>query len=316
MLFRSQHGTMTMVRRSVLEQVGGWGEWCITEDAELGLRVFEHGYEAMYTPCSFGKGLIPDNFLNFKKQRFRWAYGAVLILRRHLGELLGTKPSALTSGQRYHFVAGWLPWLSDGLSLVFNLAALLWTLGMVVTPDHFDPPLMIFAVFPLGLFLFKLLKLAFLYRRRVQADVRQSLGAACAGLALSHTIARAVMTGFVNNRIGFFRTPKLASQSALLQSLMHSREELLFLLALWVGAYGVVTVQGTEMPDVTLWAVMLLVQSVPYAAAVCMSLVGALPQLPARLVGALGEMQDTSTGSASSPGKCPEIMPDRKPHGP
>src|SRR5690606_28384308 len=42
-----QHGTMTMVRRKVLEEIGGWGEWCITEDAELGLRIFEAGYEAM-----------------------------------------------------------------------------------------------------------------------------------------------------------------------------------------------------------------------------------------------------------------------------
>ena len=35
-----QHGTMTMVRRSVLDEVEGWSEWCITEDAELGLRIF------------------------------------------------------------------------------------------------------------------------------------------------------------------------------------------------------------------------------------------------------------------------------------
>ena len=33
-----QHGTMTMVRKSALEEVGGWSEWCITEDAELGLQ--------------------------------------------------------------------------------------------------------------------------------------------------------------------------------------------------------------------------------------------------------------------------------------
>ncbi|HEY0664201.1 MAG TPA: glycosyltransferase, partial [Thiobacillaceae bacterium] len=34
-----QHGTMTMVRKSVLEEVNGWAEWTITEDAELGLRI-------------------------------------------------------------------------------------------------------------------------------------------------------------------------------------------------------------------------------------------------------------------------------------
>ncbi|HOP18135.1 MAG TPA: glycosyltransferase, partial [Gammaproteobacteria bacterium] len=58
-----QHGTMTMVRRSVLDEVEGWSEWCITEDAELGLRIFERGYAATYIPHSYGKGLMPDTFL-------------------------------------------------------------------------------------------------------------------------------------------------------------------------------------------------------------------------------------------------------------
>ena len=39
-----QHGTMTLVTKAALEEVGGWAEWCITEDTELGLRLFEAGY--------------------------------------------------------------------------------------------------------------------------------------------------------------------------------------------------------------------------------------------------------------------------------
>ncbi|MCK7502103.1 MAG: glycosyltransferase [Comamonadaceae bacterium] len=42
-----QHGTMTLVRRALLERIG-WAEWCITEDAELGLRIFAEGYDATY----------------------------------------------------------------------------------------------------------------------------------------------------------------------------------------------------------------------------------------------------------------------------
>src|SRR4029450_6605460 len=49
-----QHGTMTLVRRTALDDAGGWAEWCITEDAELGLRLFEHGrgarWGAMWPP--------------------------------------------------------------------------------------------------------------------------------------------------------------------------------------------------------------------------------------------------------------------------
>jgi cellulose synthase/poly-beta-1,6-N-acetylglucosamine synthase-like glycosyltransferase len=288
-----QHGTMTMVRHQVLKEVDGWSEWCITEDAELGLRVFERGYEALYIPRSYGKGLIPDNFLDFKKQRFRWAYGAVLTMRHHFKELLGTKNTALTRGQRFHFIAGWLPWVSDGLSLIFNMAALFWTVGMILLSDYIDPPLVIFAIFPLAMFAFKILKLGFLYRWRVNAGFRQSIGAAIAGLALSHTISRAMMTGLVNRNIGFFRTPKRASHSAFLQALSHAREELLIMLALWVGAFGVITIldEGGEI-DIRMWAIMLLVQSIPYAAAVLMSLISAMPKLPARLIGSLGELEN------------------------
>jgi len=61
-----QHGTMTMVRRSVLEQVGRWGVSTITEDTELGLRIFEQGHEAVYIDQSYGHGLIPDTFTDYK----------------------------------------------------------------------------------------------------------------------------------------------------------------------------------------------------------------------------------------------------------
>src|SRR5690606_37966956 len=72
-----QHGTMTMVRRTTLDALGGWATDSITEDAELGLRIFEAGLEAHYVPVSYGRGLMPDTFIDFKKQRFRWAYGAI-----------------------------------------------------------------------------------------------------------------------------------------------------------------------------------------------------------------------------------------------
>lgn len=294
-----QHGTMTMIRKSVLIEVGGWSEWCITEDAELGLRVFEHGYKAQYVPVSYGRGLIPDNFLDFKKQRYRWAYGAIIIMRRHFKELMGFKPTHLTRGQRYHFIAGWLPWISDGLSLVINMTALFWTVGMVVLPERFDPPLMMFALFPLALFAFKLVKLTFLYQLRVGANVRQSLAAAIAGLALAHGISRAVFTGFTNSKLGFFRTPKMASHSAFLQALNHAREELLLMLALWLGAWAIWMVQGMQTPDTKIWLTMLLVQSIPYSAAVVMSLISSRPDLPASLIGPMANLEKPAYPSDS-----------------
>ncbi len=82
-----QHGTMTIVRKDALEEVGGWSEWCITEDTELGLKLFEAGYSAAYIPQSMGKGLMPDTLQAFMSQRYRWVYGAMQIMKRHAGAM-------------------------------------------------------------------------------------------------------------------------------------------------------------------------------------------------------------------------------------
>ncbi len=88
----------------------------------------QHGLRAVYVDRVLGTGLVPTDFAAYRRQRRRWAQGAMQILRRHAGALFGRSP--LRPGQRYHFVAGWLPWLGDALHLVFSLAAMAWTVGL------------------------------------------------------------------------------------------------------------------------------------------------------------------------------------------
>ncbi|HEY5603633.1 MAG TPA: glycosyltransferase [Gammaproteobacteria bacterium] len=280
-----QHGTMTLIRRTALEEVGGWAQWCITEDAELGLRIFESGYEALYLPKSYGRGLMPDNFADYKQQRFRWAYGAVQIMRRHLGHLMHFARGPLSYGQRYHFVAGWLPWLADSMNLLFTLAALGWSIAMIVAPRAVDPPLIVFSILPLALFSFKIAKLVYLYRVRIKATVGQTIAAAVAGLALSHTISLAMLSGFVTTGKPFFRTPKCSHNVALLKAVLDCRDEVILMLALWITVYGVALRLDAQNLDLLLWIIVLLVQSVPYLAALVVSLISTLPALPARLIG-------------------------------
>lgn len=291
-----QHGTMTMVRRKVLDEVGGWAEWCITEDAELGLRIFEQGYAACYVPYSFGKGLMPDTFIDYKKQRFRWAYGSVLILRHHMMAMLGLKKTKLTRGQRYHFLAGWLPWFADGINMLFNILALGWSWGMIFYPEHISPPHVVFSFLPVTLFCFKSLKMFFLYRSRVTASRMQSLVAGLAGLALSHTIARAMLTGFLTRRIGFFRTPKRAQANAFLKAMGDAREELLFTIALCLAVVGVLMRKDGNLLDTQVWALVLGIQAIPYAASVVVSLISGLPRLPAKLVGVMAPLKGVGHG--------------------
>jgi exo-beta-1,3-glucanase (GH17 family)/cellulose synthase/poly-beta-1,6-N-acetylglucosamine synthase-like glycosyltransferase len=303
-----QHGTMTLVRRTALESIGGWSEWCITEDAELGLRLFEQGWTASYSPRTYGRGLMPDTFNDFRKQRFRWAYGAMQILRRHASVLFRWQDRSLTTGQRYHFLAGWLPWVADGFNLLFNFAALGWSIGMVLAPNVVDPPLLIFSVLPLSLFAFKAAKLIDLYRSCVGARPRQIAAAALAGLGLSHTVGVAILSGLVTEDKPFFRTPKQAQRHALLTALSSAREEWLMTIALLLAAWGVSSIELMGSPDLSVWILVLLVQTVPYLAAIIMSLVSALP-LPARLIGTPKPTRhqapvagDDYDGAASRPG--------------
>ena len=286
-----QHGTMTMVRRRQLEDCGGWAEWCITEDAELGLRIFEAGFDASFVPSSYGRGLMPDTFVDFKKQRFRWAYGAMQILKAHARALF-LEGGPLSPGQRYHFIAGWLPWTADGCNLLFNLAALAWSVAMVWAPRHIEPPLVVYSVLPLSLFTFKLAKLIHLYHVRVGANVRQTLAAAVAGLALTHTIGKAAIKGLLTRDEPFFRTPKQGHSPGLAGALLAAREETLMMLGLLLSAWGVAhapQAAGLDRvalagPDRVAWIVVLLVQSVPYASSLLVSLMSAFP-LPGRLLG-------------------------------
>src|SRR3546814_9554150 len=62
-----QHGTMTLVRRAAIDHVGRWAEWCICEDAEMGLRLLAGGWHSVYTDRRYGYGLTPDSFSGYKR---------------------------------------------------------------------------------------------------------------------------------------------------------------------------------------------------------------------------------------------------------
>lgn len=76
-------GTMCLLRAAALKRIGGWAEWCLTEDSEVSVRLRAAGYEGIYLGETYGRGLIPETFEDYKKQRFRWTAGPVQQLRQH-----------------------------------------------------------------------------------------------------------------------------------------------------------------------------------------------------------------------------------------
>ena len=277
-----QHGTMTLIRASSLRALGGWSSDTVCEDTELGLRVLQAGQRAVYVDEVLGTGLVPADFGAYRRQRHRWAQGAMQILRRHAGALFG--PSGLSVGQRYHFVAGWLPWLGDAMHLIFTVAAVAWTLLLLAAPQWFAVPLAIFVV-PLAVFLLVRLALGpLLYWRRVPCGAADIAGASLAGMGLSHTIARGVFAGLVSKKAVFEITRKATGRAPRAGWLAAVREEAALFAAL-LACVAMLAVRR-EPGDVAvgLWMGVLAMQSLPYAAALaCAAISGRGRKLVARV---------------------------------
>jgi hypothetical protein len=116
----------------------------------------------------------------------------------------------LTLAQRYHFLAGWLPWLGDALHLLFSIVMIAFSLGMVYLPNRLEPPLWMFVAPLIAFFTARLLIGPVLYVRCVPCGLADLLGAAVAGMALSHRIARGVLQGLRGKPAVFEITRKAA----------------------------------------------------------------------------------------------------------
>ncbi len=267
-----QHGTMTIIRRNALENAGEWDENCITEDAELGLRLFAAGWKSVYLPMTLGRGLMPDDTQSYGRQRYRWAFGAMQILRRHASIIFGRAVSKLSFAQRYHFVAGWLPWIGDGAGLIVVAGSIVWALLASIWPAHFEPPEAHFLLPVLAVFSVRQIRLWWLYGRFVEAAPARRIGAMVAGGALALSVSRAVICGVMRKEACFQRTPKARPAPRFLRSVMAVRAELVLLIALCAAALILLATQNTTRLDVQLWLAVIVLQAWPYLAAFIMAI--------------------------------------------
>nr|WP_253823149.1 glycosyltransferase family 2 protein [Acidianus sp. RZ1] len=68
-------GTCTFVRRSVLDELGGWNENSLTEDLDLSLKIVSSGYIITYSPSVSVWREVPVSLKALVKQRLRWYRG-------------------------------------------------------------------------------------------------------------------------------------------------------------------------------------------------------------------------------------------------
>ena len=269
-------GTMGLFRREALLGVGGWNEWCISEDTEASLRVLREGWSGLYLPRCFGRGVVPPTFAGLNTQRHRWCFGAMQILRLHWRSLMPWDRSPhnrLSPSQRRDYLMASLGWFRDLMMLGFALLLLVIT-GLLLSGSNFA--LMPLAgdksLLPMSLIVIATVCMTWTLRHWTTISGRRAVLALLISLSASWITARACVEGMFRRSGVFLRTSKTGtSRHRLRTALRLTRVESVLALALYASAgllahstrpplllIAIMAVQGTVYlcaPVASLWNV-------------------------------------------------------------
>jgi hypothetical protein len=278
-------GTMGLIRRVALDELGGWDEWCITEDAELSLRLLRAGWHGQHVDQTWGRGIMPLTFEALKGQRYRWCFGGIQILRMHARSLLpgrAGKENRLTAAQRWSYLAGGLQWYGDLLGLVFFVFLLAGAANLAVGGGELFTRLTPFLAGTVPVLVgLGLVRAIALLRRGTGASWRDALGAFFIWQSTSLVVARASVLGLFAKKAAFLVTPKTSERARWWEALRANWAESLLALAGLAGIAGALS-KATQLSG-PLLAALLAVPTLGLAAAPFNSWAAQRASLPAWL---------------------------------
>jgi hypothetical protein len=238
-------GTMGLIRRVALDELGGWDEWCITEDAELSLRLLRAGWHGLHVDESFGRGIMPLTFEALKGQRYRWCFGGIQILRMHWRSMIpgrANRANHLSSGQRWSYLAGALQWYGDLLGLLFLIFLLAGAFNLATGGGQLFRKLTIFLVSAVPVMvLLGLVRAVALLRRGTGATWRDAMGAFFIWQSTSLVVARASVLALFAKKAAFLRTPKTSERTRWWEALRSNWAESILAVFGFAGIAGALT---------------------------------------------------------------------------
>lgn len=225
-------GTMCIIRRAALEQAGGWATWCVTEDSELAVRIHALGYKSHYVMESFGQGLIPENFTDYRKQRFRWTAGPIQEFRHHFNMLISTSegsPAKMSWLARLHHLNHG-PQQAHGNEMMFFLPIIgVLILSMLATrPTLYLPPIL-WLLIPLTMAT-QIVYQIMLANITMRCTIKDMLLSSVASNALRYIRAVGVLKAAFGRTIPWLRTNKFKTRSSVVNALLGVKGELVFAL--------------------------------------------------------------------------------------
>lgn len=128
-------GTSAVVRRSALDEIGGFATGTATEDIHTSLRLHARGGKSVFVPEALAFGLEAENLKEFYRQRRRWAAGSLGLLMRSADSPLWCR--GLTLKQRLNYLSATIAHAQGLQRLLFFFTPLLctFTLAAPVTVD-------------------------------------------------------------------------------------------------------------------------------------------------------------------------------------
>ena len=266
-------GIMCIIRKNALFEAGGWSEWCQTEDSELSIRIHACGYSSVYTKQTFGRGLIPETFEGYKKQRFRWTFGPVQELREHIKLYLPgsfAKPSKLNIKQIIHHLNHGLGYVNIGLSFLLFPVGFLSAISMTMHKEVVGIPTILLVLTIAG-FLSNMLLTLVSYRVHVKCSLKDAFGAMFASCALNHTYIKASVISLFSREFPWHRTKKFKSMPLGLSALGSAQFE--FILGILFLAFSIAVIYSHQEFGIHYgFAAALLFRSIEYFSAPVMSL--------------------------------------------
>lgn len=96
-------GTNFVIRRSIIEKIGGWDPKAIAEDTEISFRIYQLGYRIAFMPLAKTFEQEPETVKVWIKQRTRWVSGNVYVLSKFIKEAVKTKNKQIFFDLFYFF---------------------------------------------------------------------------------------------------------------------------------------------------------------------------------------------------------------------
>ena len=136
-------GTSNHLRREVLDRIGAWDPFNVTEDADLGLRIAASGYHTAVID-SYTLEEANSDPINWIRQRSRWYKGYLqtwlVHIRRPVALLRVLGPRSFL---RFNLVLAGTPIIAV-LNLAFWLITMVWFLGQPALVGAVFPPVIYF----------------------------------------------------------------------------------------------------------------------------------------------------------------------------